>query len=247
MIRFRKNEEIYNGCYIKVDGSIIINPTEDMLLRHGYKKEEYTPEEVPQTEPDSGEVLEQIKSLLQGDVEKMDDKAALEKPALFPSWASQDGKELGAGKRVWFNGKLYRVVKKHIVRADRAPSVYTTDLYAEVTAMAQGTKENPVMFQIGMSLQAGLYYKQHNVLYRCIAPVQNCQQNLSAIKGRYVETVSEAAEPGTKENPLVIRTGMTLVAGKYYQSQGQTYLCVKGMSNCQYSLDMIVGNYVRKV
>lgn len=48
MKRFRKDTEIYNGRYI-TDGNVtIINPTEEVLIRHGYVETEDSPEELLQ-------------------------------------------------------------------------------------------------------------------------------------------------------------------------------------------------------
>lgn len=40
MIQYKKGEDVYNGRYIVVDGITIINPSEEMLLDHGYEKME---------------------------------------------------------------------------------------------------------------------------------------------------------------------------------------------------------------
>lgn len=40
MIQYRKGEDTYNGRYIVVDGTTIINPTEETLLANGYEKVE---------------------------------------------------------------------------------------------------------------------------------------------------------------------------------------------------------------
>lgn len=43
MIQFRKGNNTYNGRYIDVDGRLIINPTEEMLLANGYERIEQQP------------------------------------------------------------------------------------------------------------------------------------------------------------------------------------------------------------
>ena len=40
MIQYGKGEDTYNGRYIVVDGTTIINPTEGTLLANGYEKVE---------------------------------------------------------------------------------------------------------------------------------------------------------------------------------------------------------------
>ena len=50
MIKYIKKEtgEIYNRHYIKVDNAVIINPSEETLLEHGYEKVEVPEDELQQ-------------------------------------------------------------------------------------------------------------------------------------------------------------------------------------------------------
>lgn len=249
MIRYKKDDEIYNGRYVKVDGMVIVNPTEEMLEHLGYVREEYEPEVTLQTEPDTEEVVNQIKELLQGTVNGLADEEAAAKPALFPSWASKVGQQVKAGERLWFNGHLYKVVQPHTVERQHQPSVYTAALYAEIgdTDPTKGTLQNPIAFLIGMSLKKGLYYRQDGVLYKCVETLGNCTWNLKDIP-RYAQVYDPAtggaetpAEPGSsKDNPIMFQVGVSLKAGKYYKHAGVVYKCLRDLPNCMYDLKLLV-------
>lgn len=255
MIRYKKDDEIYNGRYVKVDGMVIVNPTEEMLEHLGYVREEYEPEVTLQTEPDTEEVVNQIKELLQGTVNGLADEEAAAKPALFPSWASKVGQQVKAGERLWFNGHLYKVVQPHTVERQNQPSVYTTSLYAEIgkSDPTKGTPGNPIAFLIGMSLRKGLYYRQDGVLYECVESLPNCTRNLKDIP-RYVRVYNPggggttAEHGGSKDNPIMFQVGVSLMEGKYYKQAGVVYKCLKFVPNCMYDLKLLVARkYVEKV
>ncbi|SFG38048.1 hypothetical protein [Prevotella sp. KH2C16] len=250
MIRFRnKDNEIYNGRYIKVDGMVIVNPTEDMLVQMGYEKEEYEPEVPVRAEPDTGEVINQLKELLADKVTELSDEEAAAKPALFPSWSSRVGMEVKAGERLWFNGRLYKVLQDHTPELQHQPSVYTAALYAEIgdTDPTKGTIENPISFQVGMELKEGLIYTQDGVLYKCVEGLANCVWNLKDIP-RYAQVydpetggTAETAEAGSsKDSPIEFRAGMGLVTEKYYKQAGIVYKCLRDLPNCMYDLAILV-------
>lgn len=255
MIRYRKDDETYNGRYVKIDGMVIVNPTEEMLEHLGYVREEYEPEVPVRTEPDTGEVINQMKELLQGTVNGLSDEEAAAKPALFPSWMSKVGQQVKTGERLWFNGHLYKVVQTHTVERQNQPSVYTAALYAEIgeNDPVKGTLENPVSFLIGMSLKKGMYYRHDGVLYECVEPLPNCTRNLKDIP-RYVRAYNPGgggttAEHGSsKDNPIMFQAGVTLEVGKYYKHAGVVYKCLRYLPNCMYDLKILVPQkYVEKV
>ena len=62
MIQFRKGEITYNGNYVEVDGQLIINPTEEMLIAAGYERIEIKPTEDELLKAAIGAKIEEIKA-----------------------------------------------------------------------------------------------------------------------------------------------------------------------------------------
>ena len=111
----------------------VSNPTEEQILADGWLP--YTPPPVvpqPELEPDYGTVMDTIKKWLGGDTEALTDEEALEVAALYPTWASQLGKEVPAGRRLWYDGRLWRVLQSHTVQDDWRPDT-AVSLYTEVS------------------------------------------------------------------------------------------------------------------
>lgn len=114
---------------LHTDAGWISNPTEEQILADGWLP--YTPPPVvpvPQEEPDYYDVMEAVKKMFATDTEELSDEEALEVAALYPTWHSQIGKEVAAGKRLWDNGKLWKVLQPHTVqenwRPEDSPSIY---------------------------------------------------------------------------------------------------------------------------
>ena len=124
--------EVISYCrtLITESGECISNPTEEQILADGWLP--YTPPPVipqPALEPDYYAVMQSIKRMFATDTEEMTDEEALEVAALYPTWASQLGKEVPAGRRLWYDGRLWKVLQAHTVqddwRPDKAVSLYT--------------------------------------------------------------------------------------------------------------------------
>lgn len=118
------------------NGQWISNPSEEQIAEAGWtpyvapEPEPYSPE--PQTEPDYGQVLEAVKKMLAPSTEYLSDKDALEVAALFPTWSSKMGNEVAVGERLWYDGKLYKVLQAHTVQENWTPDV-AASLFAEVS------------------------------------------------------------------------------------------------------------------
>lgn len=120
------------------NGVWISNPTPEMIAEAGW--EEYVPptiveesiEEDPTTEPDLYEVIEAVKKILSSETSTLSDEDALQVAALFPTWVSKDGDIVNVGERLWYDGKLYKVIQSHTVQSDWTPDI-STSLYSEVS------------------------------------------------------------------------------------------------------------------
>lgn len=114
-------------------GQWISNPSEQQIADAGWVV--YVPPEVipsPQTEPDYDTILQAVKTMLASSTENLTDEDALGVAALFPTWVSKTGQEVIAGERLWYDGKLYKVIQPHTIQADWTPDI-AVSLFTEVT------------------------------------------------------------------------------------------------------------------
>lgn len=130
-----EGREVISRCrtLITEAGECISNPTEEQIFADGwqvYVPPPFVPQ--PQTEPDYEAVVESIKRMFSADTEELSDDEALEVAALYPTWASQIGKELPAGRRLWYDGRLWKVVQAHTAQQDWTPDA-AASLYTEVS------------------------------------------------------------------------------------------------------------------
>ena len=115
------------------EGIWISNPTAEQIAAAGWL--EYIPPEVvptPRAEPSMAETMQAVKTMLASSTEALSDEDALAVAALFPSWASKIGTQANQGERLWYGGKLYKVVQQHTVQADWTPDT-AVSLFVEVS------------------------------------------------------------------------------------------------------------------
>ena len=178
----------YNGKYIRVGDSVILNPSEQMLIDNGY--ESYIPEVVPKSEPLSSEILKAIQQLESDTIANLSDEQAIKVAAIYPTWTSLLGQSVAAGTRVWDNGYLWKVIQAHTFSTEWRPEV-ATSLFTKVQIQQeQGTIDNPIEYSINMELIQGKYYVENGILYLCIRPLSQSVWALSALVGNYVEVVN---------------------------------------------------------
>ena len=126
--------QVFSTCKaIELNGRWISNPTAEQIAEAGWT--EYTPPPVvpqPKTEPDYAQVMEAVKKMLSSDAEQLTDEDALEVAAMFPTWHSKIGEAVAVGERLWYDGKLYKVVQAHTPQSDWTPDA-TPALYTEVS------------------------------------------------------------------------------------------------------------------
>lgn len=139
--------QVFSSCATiqMPDGSWVSNPSPEQISAAGW--EVYVPpvvpepEPEPQTEPDMYEVMEAVKRMLATDIVELSDEDALDIAALYPTWASKDGEQVVVGERLWYDGKLYKVVQAHTVqddwKPDTLPALYTEVSIEEIPAWVQ--------------------------------------------------------------------------------------------------------------
>ena len=119
----------------------------------------------------------------------LDDDTAARHATVFPVWAVGVAYKAGQMRTDPLNGKLYRVNEgqAHTSVEGWNPSL-TPAMWTLVDVTHAGTMEDPIPYDSGMELEAGLYYIQNDVVYRCFrstgTPVHH---ELSALVGLYVE------------------------------------------------------------
>lgn len=125
---------IFNsGTSLKVNGRWISNPPEEVYFQEGwqiYTPPPFVPE--PQDEPYYEQVVEAVKKMFSTDTDELSDEDALDVAALYPTWRSKIGEQVAAGKRLWDDGKLWKVLQPHTVQENWRPED-SPSLYVEVT------------------------------------------------------------------------------------------------------------------
>ena len=129
------NRTVFSNCKTiqTNNGTWISNPTAEQIADAGWLP--YEPPVVPpspQIEPDLEQVMEAVKKILSSETTALSDEDALNVAALFPTWSSKVGEEVQAGERLWYDGKLYKVVQTHTAQGDWTPDA-TPALYTEVS------------------------------------------------------------------------------------------------------------------
>lgn len=130
------DRQVFSQCksiYDEQADAWISNPTAEQIASSGWLP--YTPPIVPPQpamEPDQSETLEAIKRMLSTETEALSDEDALAVAALYPTWASKIDTEVAAGERLWYDGKLYKVIQGHTVSALWVPD-HNPALFAEVS------------------------------------------------------------------------------------------------------------------
>ena len=128
----------------------------------------------------------------------VDDATAL-RMAVYPEWES--GKAYTAsngcpvGYKVVRAGKLWKLRQEHTSQDDWAPGETGTEsLWEEICEQHDGTKYDAIPYNGNMALEAGKYYTQDGVLYKCIRDTGNpVYHALSALVGIYVEVVENGS------------------------------------------------------
>ena len=70
--------------------------------------------------------------MLSSEAEELSDEDALEVAALYPTWTSKMGQTINVNERLWYDGKLYKVIQSHTVQSDWTPDV-ATSLFTEIS------------------------------------------------------------------------------------------------------------------
>ena len=165
-------------------GGVIDNVEEDA----------YEPTSV-ESRPDGIKQLAQALSLAKTQARDLPDEQAIGVPALFPAWADLIGQQVEAGKRLFYDNRLWKVIQTHTIQSDWTPDIVPA-LFTEVVVQQEGepelgTLENPIPYNGNMELFSGRFYSQDGVVYRCIRDSGTPMYHpLSQLVGLYVEIIN---------------------------------------------------------
>lgn len=117
---------------------------------------------------------------------------ALRRKKFYPDW--ENDKDVVKGERYNDGEHLYEVLQSHHTQENWRPSVYTASLWKVVDEDHEGTKEDPIPYNVdfdplfpGMELHQGKYYIQDKI-YLCTRDSGTALiHNLSTLVGHYVE------------------------------------------------------------
>lgn len=119
----------------------------------------------------------------------VDDDTALRWRLLYPAWTA--GTAYTTGEKVRRVDALYRCLQSHTAQAGWEPET-AASLWTEVCETHAGTADDPIPYGGNMVLEAGKYYSQDGMAYRCTrdtgSPVYN---PLAELVGLYVEVVED--------------------------------------------------------
>ena len=110
---------------------------------------------------------------------------SLELAGYFPKW--EEGKEMPIGYKVSYEGSLFEVLQAHTSQTDWTPRE-AKSLFKAVQVEAEGTKDDFIQWEQGMVLEAGKFYIDNGVKYKCVRDSGNALwYSLDVLVGNYVE------------------------------------------------------------
>lgn len=171
-----------------------------MKICENGKMRKLTPEEIHTMEAQSrlAAIAERTRPLTTEEVSRMfitqqintitvDDNTALRMKSYYPEWTT--GVAYEPGFKVCHNDKLWRVVQTHTSQAGWEPDKVAS-LWEQINETHDGTIDDPIPYEGNMTLVAGKYYIQSEVIYLCNRDTGNpVYHALTDLVGLYVEAV----------------------------------------------------------
>ena len=144
------------------------------------------------------EYLGRVDTLLTGIAERINDtpmtaEQSLKNKKYYPQWKDIIGKPVDTGFRLNEGETMYEVIQPHTISAEWVPGTGTESLYKVVQEEHEGTKDDPIPWQLNMELYNGKYYTDKGVKYLCI---RDSGMGLSfaladLVSGGFVQVVNE--------------------------------------------------------
>ena len=137
-------------------------------------------------------VEEVIKTVFQQSINtfNIEDSKSLRMIEYYPLYQDLIDIEVDAGFKLQHNGVLYKTLKKQTISSAYVPGVGTESLYVVVVEDHKGTLDDPIPYAGNMILEAGKYYIQDSIVYKCTRDSGNPLYNdLKDLINLYVEKV----------------------------------------------------------
>ncbi len=132
--------------------------------------------------------IEEVTSMLihqQINTLTVDDNTALRMKDFYPEWTT--GVAYEPGFKVRYNNKLWRVIQAHTSQTTWEPE-NVASLWEQINETHEGTIDDPIPYDGNMTLAAGKYYYQNNMIYLCNRDSGNpVYHALFDLVGLYVE------------------------------------------------------------
>ena len=120
----------------------------------------------------------------------LSDEQALKFKAMYPHWKA--GIDVEKGQRYQHEDKLYKVKQAHTTQANYSPSLDTASLWEVIDAEHAGTLEDPISYDVNMTVYKDKYYSYDGVVYLCIRDSgQPLYAEPASLIGNYFEEVTE--------------------------------------------------------
>ena len=135
-----------------------------------------------------------IRSAMDNAAIVLTDAQALYSRELYPRWEDLMGEKVEMGFRFRYGDDLYKTKQKSYTFVEHyVPGAAGTEsLFEVINETHSGTLEDPIPYEGNMALEAGLYYTQDGVVYRCTISTGNpIYHPLKDLVGLYVEVVTE--------------------------------------------------------
>lgn len=114
---------------------------------------------------------------------------SLELAAYFPKWEAD--KPMPLGYKVSYEGSLFETIQAHTSQADWEPKV-AKSLFKVVKKEADGSIDDPIVWESGMALDDGKYYMDGGLKYLCIRESGIAMYySLADLVGTYVEVINK--------------------------------------------------------
>ena len=195
MKQYTKDGEIktHNQIVLRVTKTIkdkevkvqVINPSEEMLLEHGWV--EYIP---PVVEPKKSrmQIVQELVVKQYNERTDISNEEALDYMAVIYPWDYYLDKTLEVGMLVVYEDKPWRVRQTHTPLEVYPPSLATASLYEAIDKEHSGELDDPIPYTPPMEVFEGKYYIEDGVVYRCTRNSGTAlSHRLADLVGLYVE------------------------------------------------------------
>jgi hypothetical protein len=168
----------------------VINPTEEMLLEHGWQPY-VQPEVEPQPYKKSAyEIVQELVVKQYNERTDISNEEALDYMAIIYPWDYYLDKVLTEGMIVTYDDKPWRVRQTHTAMEIYPPSLDTASLYEAIDKEHSGEADDPIPYAPPMEIFKGKYYIEDGVVYKCTRDSGVAlTHNLSALVGLYVTII----------------------------------------------------------